>query len=497
LAGLCSRSADATPSNIRQLRITGASYKRDEAFTSKVGSLLRGLPRVEKLDLSQCNVSDVLFLPPKLTSLTFGIVFNPRTLDNIGQLPLTHLDVTIGCAERANLEWMSAASWFNTLTSLSMSAYYIKLNLTANVLPPNLEQLVVGSPYNSQPDLGALVSTQSSLHSLTAANGWTIRSPLPSTLTYLSVALVIAERAVSLKDVVKFIPPSVTSLFVPNAVTFSYDGQLNSPVTQDDAVDFAELMIPRLTVASAAYLARRFAGVCIAHEGRLRPDNFARLGTAINMRLKRDGYADLHLFWMAKSLMSTTHDIGDHTLDDAFDLGLNSKKDIALFLESKRKVISSRCECVDHYAPSIKCLEWGLTHHLTLKNFTPPPLSEPVLLSLRKIRIMTRDLTGIDQFLAKYTFHCLETLVVDSRIETSDDISHMRDVVQAMHSNRARLPLLQKISFPRWYFWSVTMPAQTERLLNEMRLRRLVTRSTVFRYTVALPPPPPVVINTE
>jgi hypothetical protein len=476
------------------LRITGDSNKRDEGFTSKVSSLLQGLPLLEKLDIAHCNGLDSLFLTPNLTSLTFGIVLDQRTLEGVGCLPLMHFGITIGCANLSNLEWMSAASWFNTLSSLSISGYYIKLDWTAEVLPPNLERLTVGNYDGCQTDLGALVSTQSSLRSLTAGCGWSIKSPLPNTLTDLTIARLIVELGSTMKEVARFIPPSVTSLFIPNAHIL-LNNQASTPVLQEDAIDFAVQIIPQLSAVSAAGVARQYAGLYIVRE-EMTAENSARLGAAISTRLRGDGYAELHFYWMVKLLM-TTGDIGDHVLANAFAIGLDSKKDVALFLESKRRGTSSLCKCTDHYASSLKCLDWGLTRHLTLTNFTPPPLSECALLNLRKIEIVATDLTGMDQFFTKYTFHCVKTIVVRGKIETDDDICRTHGVIQALHSNRARLPRLQKVSFPGLPYCGVDLPTRTECLLGEMRLRR-GRNSYRFRYTVALPPSPvPISSNPE
>lgn len=476
----------------RSLHVTSQYHEDMPLDVDGFNAVMSRMQRLETLNIIGLVISGALRLPSTITSLTLPTMTRPNDIDCLCHLPLLHLSVTLPSPDES-LDWMTKADWHKSLTSMTLSGRYESLAFAADKIPNNLVELKIGlhSEWLENMDIAPIVAHQKQLKSLTTSVTWSLASPLPPTLTRLDMwrlSVKTPNSLVGFSHIAQFIPPSVVSLSMPS-IQMCCEGPIAAvvfPPAAEHLCEFASLMMPQLDLESCLHFARchhLFASV--VHRG------YKSLSGCMTDKLKSRGYSEKHMSWLDRNdvVSKITANVDDHWIKSAFNQGLTTRKDMALFLKGKTILSSCSCTCSDHYLTTIKCLEWDLVQHLTLKDTRPPQLSEAAVQNLASVLVETCCESVIQDFFSSYTFGSTTDLEFDLPLDVERKEMFLSFVVRTVHTLRARLPVLESICFTNWLHWESPIDETSRNLLAEMRLQ-YIPNTRYFRYSVKTVPAP-------
>jgi hypothetical protein len=479
----------SSPYSIRRLDIRGSAYVSSVPASALLTDVLKRLPKLESLNFRHINFDGPLIVPSTVTSLSLGVIFKREHVIGIESLPLAHLGLTLKSSDQSDLEWIASASWYDTISSMSITGDCSNVAALAAFLPRNLHKLdiVRVADVHSRCDLGLLTSNQTRLERLTSGRNWWILSSLPATLTSLSVDRLVIDHE-RCADMITFFPPSLTSLALDDIQSSLSAEWTVAPPPLPDFAKVIDQIMPRLNLDSAIDLVRYCYESNVISDGMIVGESPAE--RCLIEKLAAAGYSARHLTWLSDArLRAKCSAIHDHDMGHVLDILDSSERDIGLFLKYKSGIESSRC-CNGHYEQVVKCLEWGFQDHMALASTAPPELSDVAIGNLSRLIVRCDGADALKSFLGKYTFWGLKQ--IDFALQmTSQQPMTKSDIIRIIHSCRARLPALEVVDFWNWHVSVYPPDSEDVLLFREMRLQH-VRNSSRFRYNVALPPCPPL-----
>lgn len=478
----------ASKSNIRELTIADRRLQPmvDELFNN----VMDRLTMLETLNVYDIALPVQATLPPTLTSVTLHVPLQQNSSHCLHQLPLTHLGIVIKPRDERTFNWMSTASWYTTLTSLSLQG---KCGSASSVcalaehLPRNLLVLKVGDGCGLPTNLGELTSNLAHLQRLSAGLSWHIGgSNLPPMLTRLSLLGVTVAANGRIMDTLPYMPPSVTSLRL-RQIRVNRNPLKYVP---DDLLVFTTTILPRLDLKSAMRLVSQLYRLRVLTEvGRTSAEQL------LVAKLKREGYSERHLNWLHDKKLSTHVAADDHSISLLFKCGIGTPEDVSLFLKHKRKFFASTasvCQCGDHYSTAVKCLEWDLCRHFAFTENYPPDLSESALSRLTKLVVAMTHTDNIAHLFGKYSFPSVTKLIISVPRDVAEQRKYMTVIIGIVKKHHSSFPILSKIEFPFWYYRGAPLGAPEVAALASIRFVPVPDSCTLV-YTTKLPPPLPTV----
>lgn len=486
---LASPHLQANQSRVAKLRLVSCITNRPT--TNEFMAILRRMPCLHTLDICDWDLNERIVFPSTITHLSLGLV-DKETVEQLLQLPLVHLGLMTSTSGVSNIDWMSNAKWFESLTSLSLRGRFILAEDLAKHLPMNLLSLSLGYGEGLGHDLGVALSNQTSIQTLKTKSMWYIGSPLPPTLTDISIESIVILGDVGLGKTLDFIPPSVSSLSIKGISTRYLTDWSHRDVSHSEFAAYATRLIPRLDLRSAIDIGGRYHRRCPVGWD---TEEVATVDAALVQKLAQNGYDRRHIEWIKHS--SSGSRTSEHDIEYVGRHGLTERRDVALFLGDREKMKWIHCGCEQHYSANLRCLEWGFCDYFALGHADPPDLNDDVLPRLIKIVVTSSKVKVIDAFLAKYkSFESVRTIVLDLPITWQLQVAYLDFVIRSIYKYRAKYPRLDKIVLRNWSYWRVKLSDEDVEMLAKMRIRR-IGETRVFRYTTALPPESPELADVE
>jgi hypothetical protein len=326
------------------------------------------------------------------------------------------------------------------------------------------------------------MASQTCLERLVVGEDWCIQSPLPETLTELKIeTLVSSDNAgVEFGDMVQYLPKSLSSL---NISRMEHHNCVGGPDhLWKHAADQASLVthvLGRLDLESAIRT--------IMTHSNTRVDNFSTTSVEklLVKKLRRAGYSPNHVRWIRDGRLNSLIVATDSSVALLFRLGIREKHDVALYLKDKANFHSFGHELCDYYESSLKCLEWGFCRHLTLSGTLPPPLNSAMLANLKKIEVVTADMSILRALLDLYSFDSVNEIGLQlPDVSCDEQVAILDAFVNAVYEFRQRVPLLEVIRVANWTLDAWQLLATTRvKLLEEMRLYH-VPNTSLFLYRI-------------
>jgi hypothetical protein len=486
---LASPHLQTHPSRIAKLRLVNCITSRPT--TNEFMAVLGRMPRLNTLDICDWDLNERIVFPSTITHLSLGLV-DEETVKELLHLPLVHLGLMTSTSGVSSIDWMSNAKWFESLTSLSLRGRFILAEDLAKHLPRNLISLSLGYGEGLAHDLGVALSNQTSMQTLKTKSMWYIGSPLPPTLTDISIDSIVILGDIGLGKTMDFIPPSVSSLSIKGMSTRYLTDWSHRDISHSEFAAYATRFIPRLDLRSAIDIGGRYHRRCPVGWD---TEEMATVDAALVQKLAQNGYGRRHIEWIKHS--SSGSRTSEHDVDCIGRHGLTEGRDVALFLGDREKMKWVHCGCEHHYAANVKCLEWGFCDYFAVTYASPPDLGDDVLRRLAKIVITASSGDIVNAFLAKYkSFESVRTIVVNLPIAWKLQFGYVDDLIGTICKYRAKFPRLGKIVLRNWNFWHVNLSDESVQSLAKMRIRR-VGETRLFRYTTALPPESPEIVDIE
>jgi hypothetical protein len=474
------------PSNIRYLRLTDIS--RDASNTPSPKRMNAVIKRMPLLDTLRTHLlypfGSALALPPTITDLSLSWSFRYNISTGIKSLPLVTLglsfDNSLRHVDESTFDWMPSAAWHGTLASLWIGGNFTKISRLAGLLPPNLTEFEIGDGGKFETDLGELMAGQTCLERLVTGDDWCIQSPLPETLTELKIgALVSSDNAgVEFGDMVQYLPKSLSSLNISRMEHYDCVGGPDHLWKHAaDQASFVTRILGRLDLESAIRT--------VMMHSNTRVDNFATTSVEklLVKKLRRAGYSPNHVRWIRDGRLNSLIVATDSSVALLFRLGIRERHDVALYLKDKANFHSFGHELGDYYESSLKCLEWGYCRHLTLSGTLPPPLSSEMLTNLKKIEVVTADMSILRALLDSYSFDSVNEIGLQlPDVSCEEQVAIVDAFVGIVLELRQQLQLLEVIRIAHWTLDLGQLPGMTRvKLLEEMRLYH-VPNTCIFLY---------------